>query len=404
MPDFRQAARFNNIPVIGFIPYASATAPTSLADGLHWYDTTTETLMVYNATTAAWVPAELSAGVIVDAMVSATAAIEESKLSLATDAVAATGSRRTLGNGAQQAMPGGQTLAQIAAANPNGAAVAMNSQRLTGLADPSTTTSQDGATANWVTNQITNAVNGQVWKESVALATAAALPANTYSAGVLTATANGLLAIDGQNATLGARVLVKNEVAAANNGLYVVTNPGAAGTAYILTRSNDANTSAEVTGGMTVPVDTGGTANGGTVWLLAAAAVVLGTTALTFTQVGAPGSSYSAGTGLALAGNVFSLSTPVSIANGGTGATTAAAARGNLAAPGQYLSGAIGGSTTLTVTHNLNNQYPVVKVYDITGANPVEIQCDVTATSANAVQLAFAVAPGAGAVACVVHG
>ena len=49
---------------------------------------------------------QIAAGVIVDADVSASAAIAESKLNLASDAVAGTASRRTLGTGAQQAAAG----------------------------------------------------------------------------------------------------------------------------------------------------------------------------------------------------------------------------------------------------------------------------------------------------------
>src|SRR5579859_5147741 len=211
MPDFRQAVKFNGIPVIGFVPYSSSTAPSSPVDGQLWYDTTNKLLKSYNATTTTWVIAELGAGVIVDSMVSASAAIAESKLSLATDAAAGTGSRRTLGTGSLQAMAGNQTLAQIGTNNPAAASVPFNSQRATGLADPSSSSSQDAATANWVTQQISAAISGQDWKGSVALATAAALPANTYSAGVLTATGTGQLTVDGVNVSSGQRVLVKNE-------------------------------------------------------------------------------------------------------------------------------------------------------------------------------------------------
>lgn len=404
MPDIRQAVNFNKIPVIGFVPYSSSSAPSSPVDGQLWYDTTAKLLKAWNATTTAWVPSELGAGVVVDAMVAAGAAIAESKLNLATDAAAGTGSRRTIGAGALQAMAGNTRLDQVAApTNP----VAFNSQRATGLADPSSSSSQDAATANWVTNQISLAVAGQDWKASVVLATAAALPANTYSAGVLTASGNGVLTVDGVNPSAGQRLLVKNEATAKNNGIYVVTNAGAAGAPYVLTRAADANTSALVTGGMTVPVDSGGTANGGTIWLLATAeTVTLDTTALNFTQIGAAGSTYAAGTGITLTGNVFSLTAPVTVALGGTGATTAAGARTNLSAPGMFESAAIGdgSSTTLTVTHNLNNQIPSVTVWDISGANPVMIECDVTATSVNAVQLSFAVAPASASIKCVVMG
>ena len=53
--------------------------------------------------------------------------------------------------------------------------------------------------------------------------------------------------------------------------------------------------------------------------------ITIGTTAIVFTEFGAQ-ITYSAGTGLDLNGTVFSLETPVTIANGGTGQTTANAA------------------------------------------------------------------------------
>lgn len=54
---------------------------------------------------------DFAAGAIVNADVNNAAAIAESKLTLATDAVAGTGSRRTLGTGAQQAAAGNHTHA-----------------------------------------------------------------------------------------------------------------------------------------------------------------------------------------------------------------------------------------------------------------------------------------------------
>lgn len=133
-------------------------------------------------------------------------------------------------------------------------------------------------------------------KNAVALATAAPLPTNTYANGAagigatLTATANGALTVDGQAVTAGQRILVKNEATPANNGIYTVTATGVTATLpYILTRSLDFDTSAEIAGGGDlVPVSAGGTANGSTVWIsLAAAVFVVGTTNVTFSQVGA---------------------------------------------------------------------------------------------------------------------
>lgn len=120
------------------------------------------------------------------------------------------------------------------------------------------------------------------FKESVRLATAAALPANTFAVNVLTATGNGALTIDGSAVVNGDRVLVKDEAAGANNGIYDVTDAGSAGTPYILTRSADADTSAEVSNGMYTYCGEG-TANATKSFVLATAdPITLNTTALTF--------------------------------------------------------------------------------------------------------------------------
>jgi hypothetical protein len=127
----------------------------------------------------------------------------------------------------------------------------------------------------------------------VVAATTAALPSNTYAGGVLTATANGALpAQDGMSLSTGQRLLVKNESAAANNGLYVVTQTGSGSTPYILTRAADANTAAQLAGLM-IAVLPGGTTNGGSYWLLflASSAITVGTTPLTFTPFPIPLSS-----------------------------------------------------------------------------------------------------------------
>ncbi len=405
MPDFRSAAKFNQIPVVGFVPYSSSTAPSSPVDGQLWYDTTNKLLKSYNVTTTAWVACELGAGVIVDAMVNAAAAIAESKLALATDAATGTGSRRTLGFGSLQAMEGNSTLHGIAASNANDGDVSLNSHRATNLTDPSSSSSQDAATANWVTNQILNAINGQDWKDTADLATTAALPANTFSADVLTASANGALTVDSIAVTVGMRVLVTNEVTAKHNGVYDVTATGDGSHPYVLTRSADSSTSALVVSGMTVPVAGDGTINGGTVWILTTAdPITLDTTALSFAKIGPV--SYTASTGLTLTGNAFSLTSPVALSLGGTNSSTAAGARSNLGAPGIYNSGAIGdgSSTTLTVTHSLGNAIPLVRVYDVSGANPAVVECDVVATTTNAVTLTFATAPASSSIKAVVVG
>lgn len=121
------------------------------------------------------------------------------------------------------------------------------------------------------------------WKNSVRAATTGALAANTRTGNVLTADANGALgAIDGVTLVVGDRLLVKNEATGANNGLYTVTSLGSGGTKWSLTRATDADTSAEVTSGMLVPVEAG-TVNADKIFELdVEPAITLNTTALVF--------------------------------------------------------------------------------------------------------------------------
>jgi hypothetical protein len=150
-------------------------------------------------------------------------------------------------------------------------------------------------------------------------ATATTLPAYTYNNGssgvgaTLTANAVGALSIDGSTPSVGNRILVKNETAgnAPYNGVYTVTTVGNGSTAWVMTRATDYDTS----GTGTNEIDQGdfvlvlsGTANTNTSWVQQTPLpITVGTTAITFTQFAAP-ITYSAGTGLSLAGTTFSIS------------------------------------------------------------------------------------------------
>jgi hypothetical protein len=159
-----------------------------------------------------------------------------------------------------------------------------------------------------VNKQYADAIaSGIHFHEAVNLATTAALPANTYNNGTsgvgatLTGNANGALSIDSTLTTATERVLVKNEAAGANNGVYVVTQVGSAGAPYILTRSTDMDS----VGTGVDQIDEGdfflvtsGTANVNTAWVQQTPPpITIGTTALVFQQFSAP-ITYTAGTGL----------------------------------------------------------------------------------------------------------
>jgi len=194
-------------------------------------------------------------------------------------------------------------------------------------------------------------------KNSVAEATTAALPSNTYSNGssgvgaTLTGTATGTLTVDGQIVALNDRVLVQNESAAADNGIYLATTAGAPGVAYVLTRSTDMDTSGQVPGAFCF-VEKGAN-NGGSQFAVAGAGpYTIGTTAISFTLISAP-ADITAGPGLTESGSVFSLAVPVSVADGGTGQITQQAAMDALAGAvtsGEYLRGG-GSHVTMSAIH-----------------------------------------------------
>lgn len=86
---------------------------------------------------------------------------------------------------------------------------------------------------------------------------------------------SGLLNVDGVVLVAGDRVLVKDQTTASQNGIYVAA-------AGAWARATDADTSAEVTSGMTVPVEQG-TLHADTIWELTTnGPIAIGTTALVF--------------------------------------------------------------------------------------------------------------------------
>lgn len=167
-------------------------------------------------------------------------------------------------------------------------------------------------------------------KSSVKAATTAALPANTYVNGVagvgatLTGSATGALVVDGYTVGLLDRLLIKDESNQTHNGIYFCSVAGALGVAYVLTRSLDADTSDKLSGAYVLVEETGGT-NAGTSWVNGQTSIVFGTTNITFFQFSGAG-DITVNLPLTKSGNTISLTTPVGVNYGGTGAATLTAA------------------------------------------------------------------------------
>lgn len=192
-----------------------------------------------------------------------------------------------------------------------GADFAMNSHKITGVTDP--TSAQDVATKAYADS----IAAGFDPKASCDLATTAVLanctPAGSGVGKTLTGDSVGVLTVDSVATVLNDRILVKDQAAGDDNGVYKVTTEGTAGVAFILTRATDFDTDAEVTSGAFMFIERG-TANGDQGWALTTNdAITLDTTALVFSQFSGIG-ALVAGTGLTKTGNTVN-------AIGGTGLT-----------------------------------------------------------------------------------
>ena len=105
--------------------------------------------------------------------------------------------------------------------------------------------------------------------------------------------------IDGVILSTGDRILIKNQTNKTENGIYVVSATGSP------VRATDFDTPTEIDGGDLVFV-LNGTQNDNTSWVQTNTVGVVGTNDIEFTQFSGAG-TYSAGSGLALNGNQFSV-------------------------------------------------------------------------------------------------
>ncbi len=415
-----------------------ASDPGSPAEGQFWYSTTSKR-MRYKSDTAtievgAGLPA-MTAGQVIYAVGTVPTAATPDTAGL----VATTGAQTVAGIKTFSSFPVTPPSAPSAAYQVTNKQYVDDADALkANLAGPTTFTgvisvpnqaagdsSAKAANTLYVDSAVSVAAAGFDSKESVRAA--------TTTAGTLATSFENGDTVDGVVLATGNRILIKDQAAGAENGIYTVNATGAP------TRATDADASSEVTGGMYVWVNEG-TANGDKGFsLVTNDAITLGATALVFTQVTGLG-QVTAGTGLTKTGDTIDVigtanrisvaadaidissayagqatittlgtittgtwnGTTIAILNGGTGSTTAAGARANIAATGKYTQTITGTATTEVITHNLNTRAVVVSVHDVTTFD--EVECDVQKTGVNTITLGFAVAPAAGAYVVTVVG
>jgi hypothetical protein len=225
--------------------------------------------------------------------------------------------------------------------------VSLNGHKIINLADPVSAT--DAATKEYVDATAT----GLTFKDACRVATTANV--NLTAPGTT---------IDSVSLNNGDRVLVKNQTDQTTNGIYIFN-----GASTPMTRSLDANSSAEVSPGLFVLV-TSGTVNADVGFVLATTGTItLGTTNLSFVAFSSGGGSVTAGNGITVSGSTVSVQTVSSsrIAVGSSGVDLATI--GGLT-PGTYGNFTVDAYGRITATTNT--------VYQVSNPNLSSIASIVT--------------------------
>lgn len=164
---------------------------------------------------------------------------------------------------------------------------------------------------------VDNAISSVTIQRACRLATTGALTA-TYSNGasgvgatLTNAGAMAALSIDSVSTVIGDRILVKNQASTFQNGIYSVTTVGSGAVNWVMTRTTDFDTTSEIEAGDFFTVAFG-TTNGLTQWIQTEVVATIGTDAILFQ------SNVVAGTGITKTNNTVALTTPVTMATGGS--------------------------------------------------------------------------------------
>ena len=339
MPNFFGPGNWNGNEVQNVKAQNLGSAPTALGSGQFYYDTGLNVVQYYNGT--AWINPQARAN--------------HTGTQLA----------NTISNLAATVQ--GYSLSSFAAPT---ASIPMGGFTLTGLATPSA--AGQAAEYSWVIGQIQAAAAGIASKPPVV---------TVYTSNV--ATLSGAAAAnDGVTPAAGSRVLLTGQTTASQNGVWVTASGAWA-------RANSDGQSELETGAVWL-VDQG-TTYAGSQWMLATTGTITpGTTSLTINRYGA-GSAYTAGNGLTLTGSTFAVNAGSGIIADGT------STRVDPSVVAKKYTGSFttnGSASSWTITHNLNNQYPVLTVYNTTTGDQAFFT--VSGQTVNALTLSATTAPATG--------
>ncbi len=132
--------------------------------------------------------------------------------------------------------------------------------------------------------------------------------------------ANAAFSIDGVTPAATSRVLIKDQSAQLQNGIYTVTVEGDGSTPWVLTRATDYDQASEIQPGNLVPV-TNGTVNSGTIWLQTATVTTIGTDPIIFVKFLGQGIATLTGDSGSATGTAVNLQGGNNIATSASGST-----------------------------------------------------------------------------------